>query len=329
MPKKSFYPTLFTFLLLLLTWTSSWAADEKPKKAPQKVYTGIYLMNVYDLDINGYSYYADFYLWFRWKGKLDPTKIEFVNSIEKWGSTQVMFHDSTKTLPDGYSYNGMRFEGRFYHSFELKDFPMDRHPLDIRIESIEYSKDSLIYLPDTSKTLLREGFNIPGWVIKDAKIVTHNNTYKTNFGEPTGPPTFSNFTFKLTIGRPLSYFLLKLLLPLLVMLMASLLGLFIHPDYIDARISLPIGGLLSCVFLQQSYSTALPDVGYMVLMDRIYLVAYVMIAIIMMRIIKGSNLLTKDHGRENVQKTWATDRRRGYQLMGFIVIAIFILVIIR
>jgi len=114
MPKKSFYPTLFTFLLLLLTWTSSWAADEKSKKAPQKVYTGIYLMNVYDLDINGYSYYADFYLWFRWKGKLDPTKIEFVNSIEKWGSTQVMFHDSTKTLPDGYSYNGMRFEGRFY-----------------------------------------------------------------------------------------------------------------------------------------------------------------------------------------------------------------------
>ena len=329
MPKKSFYPTLFTFLLLLLTWTSSWAADEKPKKEPQKVYTGIYLMNVYDLDINGYSYYADFYLWFRWKGKLDPTKIEFVNSIEKWGSTQVVFHDSTKVLPDGSFYNGMRFEGRFYHSFELKDFPMDRHPLDIRIESVEYPKDSLIYVQDTSKTLLREGFNIPGWKIKSAEIDTHDNTYKTNFGEPTGPPTFSNFTFKLTIGRPLSYFLLKLLLPLLVMLMASLLGLFIHPDYIDARISLPIGGLLSCVFLQQSYSTALPDVGYMVLMDRIYLVAYVLIAIIMMRIIRGSNLLTDANQRENIQKIWASDRRRGYQLMFFIALAILILVLVR
>lgn len=328
MPKIAFYPTLLT-IVLLLGVSNLWAADKKPKKEPQKVYTGIYLMNVYDLDINGYSYYADFYVWFRWKGKLDPTKIEFVNSIEKWGSTEVVFHDSTKVLPDGYSYNGMRFEGRFYHSFELKDFPMDQHPLDIRIESVEYSKDSLVYVPDTSKTLLREGFNIPGWKIKKAEIVTHNNTYKTNFGEPTGPPTFSNFTFKLTIGRPLSYFLLKLLLPLLVMLMASLLGLFIHPDYIDARISLPIGGLLSCVFLQQSYSSALPDVGYMVLMDRIYLVAYILIAIIMMRIIKGSNILTNKDQRKNTQQLWAKDRRAGYLLMGFIALAILTLVIIR
>jgi hypothetical protein len=194
---------------------------------------------------------------------------------------------------------------------------------------VEYPKDSLIYVPDTSKTLLREGFNIPGWKIRSAEIDTHDNAYKTNFGEPTGPPTFSNFTFKLTIGRPLSYFLLKLLLPLLVMLMASLLGLFIHPDYIDARISLPIGGLLSCVFLQQSYSTALPDVGYMVLMDRIYLVAYVLIAIIMMRIIRGSNLLTDKDQRENIQKIWASDRRRGYQLMVFIALAILILILIR
>lgn len=328
MPKTALYPTLLTLLFLLVA-SGLWAEDKKPKKEPQKVYTGIYVMNVYDLDINGYSYYADFYVWFRWKGKLDPTKIEFVNSIEKWGSTEVVFHDSTKVLPDGYSYNGMRFEGRFYHSFELEDFPMDKHPLDIRIESVEYSKDSLIYVPDTSKTLLREGFNIPGWKIKKAEIVTHDNTYKTNFGEPTGPPTFSNFTFKLTIGRPLSYFLLKLLLPLLVMLMASLLGLFIHPDYIDARISLPIGGLLSCVFLQQSYSSALPDVGYMVLMDRIYLVAYILIAIIMMRIIKGSNILTNKDQRENIQKIWAKDRRAGYQLMGFIAIAILTLVLIR
>lgn len=329
MPKRTVHRIFLCFLWFLAFWGSTMAADKKPKKEPQKVYTGIYLMNVYDLDINGYSYYADFYVWFRWKGKLDPTKIEFVNSIEKWGSTEVAFHDSTKVLPDGYSYNGMRFEGRFYHSFELEDFPMDRHPLDIRIENIEYPKDSLIYVRDTSKTLLREGFNIPGWKIKKAEIVTHNNTYKTNFGEPTGPPTFSNFTFKLTIGRPLSYFLLKLLLPLLVMLMASLLGLFIHPDYIDARISLPIGGLLSCVFLQQSYSSALPDVGYMVLMDRIYLVAYILIAIIMMRIIKCSNILTNKNQRENIQQIWAKDRRAGYQLMGFIAIAILTLVLIR
>jgi hypothetical protein len=302
---------------------------DKPKPKPQKVYTGIYLMNVYDLDINGYSFYADFYIWFRWKGKLDPTKIEFVNSIEKWGVTETMFHDTAKLLPDGYYYNGMRFEGRFYHSFQLQDFPVDYHPLDIRIESVEFPADSLVYVPDTSKVLLRKDFKIPGWEIKKSEIITHNNAYQTNFGEPTGPPTFSNFTFALTIGRPLSYFLLKLLLPLLVMLIASLMGLFIHPEHIDARISLPIGGLLSCVFLQQSYSTALPDVGYMVLMDRIYLVAYFLISVILLRIMMGSNLLSTTNREADLAKVWAIDRKRAYQLMVFIVVTISILILIR
>jgi hypothetical protein len=115
---------------------------------PQKVYTGIYLMNVYDLDVNEYSFYADFYLWFKWKGERDPTNIEFVNSIEKWGFTQTMFHDTALVLPDGYSYNGMRVEGRFYYSFALSRFPLDRHSLDIRLENIIYPIDSLVYVPE-------------------------------------------------------------------------------------------------------------------------------------------------------------------------------------
>lgn len=259
----------------------------------QQVYTGVYLMNLYNLDINEYSFYADFYLWFRWKGDIDPSNIEFVNAVEKWGFTQNMFYEEPRLLPDGYYYNGMRIEGRFYHSFELNDFPLDRHSLDIRIENIDHPIDSLIYVPDTSKYLFRNDFVIPGWNIEEADITHHTNFYQTNFGE-TGinGDSFSNFTFQLTISRPLSYFLLKLMLPLLVVIVASLGGLLIHPQYIDARTSLPIGGLLSCVFLQQSYGSALPDVGYMVLMDKIYLLSYLLIAAIMLRVIKVGNIST-------------------------------------
>jgi hypothetical protein len=329
---KNWKNNIKTFSMLFLLCCNGFLLFSKtpsPAKKPQVVYTGIYMMNVYDLDINAYSYYADFYLWFRWKGDIDPTDIEFVNAVEKWGFTKTMFHDSTQTLPDGYHYNGMRIEGRFYHSFSLQDFPVDQHPLDIRIESVVYPKDSIVFVQDTGKHLLRDGFLIPGWNILKSEIVNHDNTYRTNFGEPYGPPTFSNFTFLLTIGRPFSYFILKLLLPLMVVILASLLGLFIHPDYIDARISLPIGGLLSCVFLQQSYSSALPDVGYMVLMDRIYLVSYILMALIMLRIIIASNLLANNHQRENILKIWKQDRQRGYQLLGVILISIVVLVLLR
>ncbi len=302
---------IFLILLGLSTRGHSQAREMIPPFA-QKVYTGIYLMNIYDLNINEFSFYADFYIWFRWKGDRDPMNIEFVNAIEKWGFTVENFHDTTQLLQDGWNYNGMRVEGRFYHSFLLDRFPLDRHPLDIRIENIVFPKDSLVYLPDTSKTLFRKEFIVPGWEIQSARIDSHANFYNTNFGEPgRSGSTFNNFTFYLTIGRPFSYFTLKLMLPLLVVILASLGSLLIHPSYMDARTSLPIGGLLSCVFLQQSYSNALPDVGDMVLMDKVYLLSYILIAAIMLRIIIVGNVFAKGKSG-NADRLCKRDRRLSF-----------------
>lgn len=183
----------------------------------QKVETGIYLMNVYDLDVNAYSFYADFYPWFKWRGERDPMNIEFVNSVEKWGYTIEPFEEEPTLTENGYWYNGMRIEGRFYHSFELGAFPLDRHPLDIRIENVVYPKDSLIYVPVEAASLVREDFRMPGWTIQSATMRTNSNFYDTDFGEGA-QPAFSDFTFTLTIARLLSYFLFKLLLPLLMLI---------------------------------------------------------------------------------------------------------------
>lgn len=301
----------------------------------QKVYTGTYLMNIYDINISDHSFYADFYIWFKWKGNRDPLKMEFVNAIEKWGMTQSLFYDSTKTLANGYQYNGMRVEGRFYHPFDMERFPLDKHALSIEIEHTEYPYDSLVYLPDTigsaagmppssfptpnkppqNKTNnnklqiagLYPAFQLPGWDIIGLRYEAHQNTYGTSFGDTDAPQTiYGNFTFSLDIARPLNYFWFKLLLPLLVVLIASLGGMLIFPTYVEARISLPIGGLLTAVFLQQAYSDALPDVGYMVLMDKIYVMSYILITVVMLQLIWIGNFVktNKKNINSNTVSRW-------------------------
>jgi len=292
----------------------------------QNVKTGMYLMNLYDLDVNQYSFYADFYLWFNWQGGRDPMNIEFVNAVEKWGFSQSNFHEEAREKADGSLYNGMRAEGRFYHSFDLRRFPLDRHELDIRIENVEFPADSLVFLPDTTGELFRQDFVIPGWRIEDAAVVSQTYRYATDFGEPDQAGSrFSNFTFQLTVSRPLSYFLLKLLLPLVVVMLACFGSLFIHPSYIDARISLPIGGLLSCVFLQQSYSSALPDVGYMVLMDKIYLLSYLLIGLVMLRVVIGGNRLL-GHAQADPLRLLRIDRRWAWAFFGIFTLGVILLV---
>jgi hypothetical protein len=264
---------------------------------PQEARVGFYLMNLYGLNMDEHSFYADFYIWFKWRGDIDPTNIEFVNSIEKWSMDNAVFDgDSTPVvLKDGTKYRIFRKEGRFFHSFSLNHFPLDRHALDIQIENPEHPVDSLIYLPDTNAALIRNTLNLVGWESKGAALSTRKHDYGTNFGNPEeNARQYSNLSFQVTLARPFSYFLLKMLLPLLVVMLVGIGALLLHPEHIDTRSSLPIGALLTAVFLQQSYSNALPDTGYMVLMDKIYLMSYALISLVLLQIIRAGNITAKD-----------------------------------
>jgi hypothetical protein len=290
---------------------------------PQQVRTGMYLANLYGLNMEEHSFYADFYIWFKWKGDIDPTSIEFVNAIEKWSMNNATFDgDSTPVvLKDGTNYKIYRIEARFFHSFSLNNFPLDKHALDIQIENPEYPIDKLIYVPDTNAAMIRQSLNLVGWNNEGCKLSSTVHDYGTNFGNPEeNAQQFSNLTYSITLSRPPSYFLLKMLLPIFVVMLVSIGALLLHPDHMDTRSSLPIGGLLTAVFLQQSYSGALPDIGYMVLMDKIYLLCYTLISLILLQIIRAGNLSSASKAEVSVIMA----RERNYAKL---FLAIFIVVV--
>ncbi|MCB0578127.1 MAG: hypothetical protein KDD10_02295, partial [Phaeodactylibacter sp.] len=94
----------------------------------------------------------------------------------------------------------------------------------------------------------------------------------------------------------------------------------------DARISLPIGGLLTSVFLQQSYSSALPDVGYMVLMDKIYLLGFALIVCIMLRAILMGNRVGQLKKKADIPAIRRTDRRMAWALLALFALGVVLLV---
>jgi hypothetical protein len=274
---------------------------------PHVVRTGVFLNNLYDLNMDAHSFYADFYIWFKWKGDFDPTNVEFVNAIEKWSVTNTHFDNDTTPvhLKDGTNYRIFRIEGRFLHSFSLNRYPLDEHALDIQIENPDADADSLVYLPDTSTVAasVRPTLHLVGWEQKDCRLTQAFHDYGTNFGNPEeNAHTYSNLTYTLTLGRPFSFFLLKMMLPLMVVLFMSLSALTMHPKHIDTRSSLPIGGLLTAVFLQQAYSDALPDTGYMVLMDKIYLLVYILISLVMLHVVISANIFAQKKNKEQMKK---------------------------
>ena len=315
--------TFFRYILIAVTFFG--AGFPALTAQPQQVRTGVYLMNLYGMNMDEHSFYADFYIWFKWRGRIDPTNIEFVNAIEKWSMDKAGFDgDSTPVvLKDGSKYKIMRIEGRFFHSFSLNRFPLDHHTLDIQVENPEYPADSLVYLPDTTASGVRHTLHLVGWEQRRYQLQTSVQDYGTDFGNAQeNARRYSNLTFQLTLARPFSYFLLKMLLPLIIVLLVSLGALLLHPTHTDTRSSLPIGGLLTAVFLQQSYSDALPDTGYMVLMDKIYLLSYVLISLILLQVIRASNQSLRDH---SVQQIMRDERKRGLLYFGIFLLSVVLL----
>ena len=90
---------------------------------------------------------------------------------------------------------------------------------------------------------------------------------------------------KSQVSRPLNFFVWKLLLPLVIVLCSAWSALLLNPQYTDSRIILPMTALLTTVFLQQSYSAGLPDIGYLILLDKIYALVYTLIMATILEVI--------------------------------------------
>lgn len=247
----------------------------------QKVETGFYPVNLYELDVASNTYYVDTYIWFKWKGDLDPiASLEFPNAVEEWGMSMQKAYEEPQKQSDGSFYQVMRVEGRFFVPFTLTKYPLDEQQLEIVIENSIYTYNDLVYVADRIDSGFADTLALPGWNIATWKIESLLHEYSTKFGEKSntkGNLPYSSLQYQLLISRPINYFIWKLLLPLVIVLVSSWCALLLHPSYVDARTSMSSTALLTTVFLQQSYSDTLPEVGYLVLLDKIYALSYLLI----------------------------------------------------
>lgn len=297
----------------------SYVEATAPAASAQQVTVGFYPISVYQLDMASNTYYVDAYVWLRWKGDIDPTAtLEFTNMVEEWGKQVENLNSEPKTLADGSKYQIMRIEGRFVQPFSLVNYPLDTQKLSILIEDTTNGADVMSYVIDSQASGIGDGLKIPGWKIEGWSSALLLHDYGTTFGEEATPSTYSAARFDINIARPLSFFTWKLLLPLFIVLLAALSSLLIRPQDLDVRSALPAGALLTAIFLQKSYSDNLPDLGYLILMDKIYLVAYALIVLTLIRsIITYKATVDADAG--TIKAVHATDKK-----LLLLLIAVFI-----
>ena len=245
-------------------------APSVARAAPEEVKLGVYLKNIEIVDLQNNTYYLS---------------SGFQNLVDTSSLSQLASFETPKQLEDGSKYQRWAVEGRFYHKFWLGTFPIDWQKITLEIEDAEHTASALVYVADEVDSKIDAELSVPGWRVGEVLGKVRSETYPTSFGLETQQPearTFSHYRFGVRLDRPSSFMLLKVLPQIGLVLLCCLMMFFISPDHVDARVGTVVTALLTEVFLHLTFTSSLPAVGLLMLLDHIFNFAYLMTVLILL-----------------------------------------------
>ena len=244
------------------------------------VNVGIYINDINAIDLRSHTFSADIYIWFRWKDKryLRPgNTFEFMNlgDLEHQRCTEI-YTDLTDQ-PDGSAYQLFRYQGDFSTKFPVHRYPFDSQLLRMEFEDQSLGSNQLRYAIDELK--INPNIVLPGYEIGKARLHITDHPYPTTFGDrnQTEMIPYSHATLTVEVTRPWLSGALKTMMPVLLIILCSAIALLLDEQQLDARIGLTITSLLTLVALQFSMLGSLPEVGYLLMLDQIYIASYLFV----------------------------------------------------
>ena len=183
------------------------------------------------------------------------------------------------------------------NKFNLKTFPFDKQTVRIkiiddfqRIPNTVLFESSLSYL---SLSNIKDNNDIPGWNIKsfDFNILNYQNPFFMEDDYATG------IELSMVIERKHSYYLYKVILPIVLILSVCWLVVWIDPKELEARLTVTIVCLLSLIAYNFVIDSELPKLEYLTVLDWIILTSYIyavipnILSVVSFRLLKTNQLL--------------------------------------
>ncbi|MEU6151356.1 ABC transporter substrate-binding protein [Actinosynnema sp. NPDC047251] len=258
------------------------AIDGRYLTLRQVVATGVNLNEVRDLDTRDGTYFVDFFLWLKYNGDHVASDVSFVNSVKPDLKLGQPLRDVTE---NGRTYRLYRVADRFKNALEFRDFPFDRQALDVRLQNRTRTADEVIYVTDkeilnqSPEEYLRSGTdadagidNLPNWFASSVTFAqrTVGSSDALGGNEASGAVSgiyYSQYTADVEIARDVLPFLVKNLLPLVLLIGVTYLSLFFKASDGAAPVSMGVTAILSTAVLLNNVTSQLPSVSYTVALE--------------------------------------------------------------
>ncbi|MCZ6617797.1 MAG: hypothetical protein O7E57_06655 [Gammaproteobacteria bacterium] len=179
-----------------------------------------------------------------------------------------------------------RFFGDLSSAFDLTEFPFDNHVIELDVMTPVYTADEIQLGVDERWTFRRPTMSIPDWEVGAIHAVTFDREVAA-LGD-----TFSVFRLSIPIERRSNYYLYRLILPTIMIVMMSL-GIFWVPSNQALRVSIGVTCVLTLFAFQFAVVAVMPRVSYLTTMDLITLASSLVVFLVLLEAFTVAYLVGK------------------------------------
>lgn len=250
----------------------------------QIVAAGFNINELAALDTHTETFQADFFLWLKYRGSDRATAIEFANAEDP---SLALGEPVRSSEYRGLKYRLYHVQGVFKAPLDFHDFPFDRQSLRVTLQNQHSPSSRVVYagdrelLEEADARQLRSGSDthtsidrLSGWKATDLALYKETVGSTAALGDPalgdrSSGIHYGQYIAEVTIERDVGSFLVKNLLPLLLLVLATYISLFFPRDssYTGTRVSFGVTGILSTAVLLTAVTSSLPEVEYAVAIE--------------------------------------------------------------
>lgn len=286
---------------------------------PTKVGYVIWIGDITQIDSAAQTFSANLVIFVRWR---DPqlahggpgTKQYALDSIwnprfiitNEAGEVERSLPETVDVTPEGTVIYRQRLIGSFAQSLNLRAFPFDRDTFRVQIVTLGYRPEEIELAPDARAIAagmpegvgLAEKLTIQDWRIKS--VGSRVKPYRLAPGVE-----LAAFSFEFTAARDAQHFVIKVIIPLILIVMMSWAVFWIEPDDANTQMAVAVTAMLTLIAYRFAVDSDVPRLPYLTRLDSFILMSSVLVFLSLIEVM----VATKFANRDRLQLARTIDRR--------------------
>ena len=217
-----------------------------PTAQPTQVKSGLYITQLYDIDISRKSFNITYWAWFLH----DNDEYKPLDSVEIVNAKATTVRYPSTTQAAGLHYVQGKYYAAISQEYDVTYYPFDRQVLQVFMEDAQTDAKSMVFVADPQNSKIDPSLDVPGWTIEKFELKSTDVVYNTTYGDPTlegvGDSTYSRLVATITVKRDGVRILCSLFVGFFVAFLLTSVSYFLDADFMaGARISLCAGGIFA------------------------------------------------------------------------------------